>query len=120
MAPVGVQSIFHEDKETGLAEVCSEIGVPYILSTASSSSIEEVATANGKGPRWYQLYWPQSDDITISLLNRAQSNGYKVLVVTLDTVEIPSSLTPEELVPGHCPTSPGTLFIEKLLTTFSP
>jgi lactate 2-monooxygenase len=51
MAPVGVQSIFHEDKETGLSEVCSEIGVPYILSTASSSSIEEVAKANGKGPR---------------------------------------------------------------------
>lgn len=85
MAPVGVQTIFHEDKETGLAEVCSEIGVPYILSTASSSSIEEVAKANGKGPRWYQLYWPQDDDITISLLNRAKANGYKVLVVTLDT-----------------------------------
>jgi lactate 2-monooxygenase len=85
MAPVGVQQIFHEDKETGLAEVCAEIGVPYILSTASSSSIEEVAEANGNGPRWYQLYWPQDDDITISLLKRAKENGYKVLVVTLDT-----------------------------------
>ena len=85
MAPVGVQTIFHEDKETGLAEVCAEIGVPYILSTASSSSIEEVAQASGNGPRWFQLYWPQSDDVTISLLNRAKANGYKVLVVTLDT-----------------------------------
>ncbi len=85
MAPVGVQSIFHEDKETGLAGVCAEINVPYILSTASSSSIEEVAAASGNGPRWFQLYWPQSDDITQSLLRRAKSNGYKVLVVTLDT-----------------------------------
>jgi len=85
MAPVGVQQIFHEDKETGLSEVCSEIGVPYILSTASSSSIEEVAKSNGKGPRWFQLYWPQDDDVTISLLKRAKANGYKVLVVTLDT-----------------------------------
>jgi lactate 2-monooxygenase len=40
MAPVGVQSIFHEDKELGLSEVCAQIGVPYILSTASSSSSE--------------------------------------------------------------------------------
>jgi isopentenyl diphosphate isomerase/L-lactate dehydrogenase-like FMN-dependent dehydrogenase len=85
MAPVGAQQIFHEDKETGLAEVCAEIGVPYVLSTASSSSIEEVAQANGNGPRWYQLYWPQDDDITISLLKRAKENGYKTLVVTLDT-----------------------------------
>lgn len=85
MAPVGVQSIFHEDKETGLAEVCAEVGVPYILSTASSSSIEDVAAANGDGKRWYQLYWPQSDDITVSLLKRAKENGFSVLVVTLDT-----------------------------------
>jgi isopentenyl diphosphate isomerase/L-lactate dehydrogenase-like FMN-dependent dehydrogenase len=39
----------HEDKETGLAEVCAEVGVPYILSTASSSTIEEVAEAKGGG-----------------------------------------------------------------------
>lgn len=59
--------------------------MPYILSTASSHTIEEVAKANGNGPRWFQLYWPQDDDITISLLDRAKKAGYKVLVVTLDT-----------------------------------
>ena len=53
MAPIGVQSIFHEDAETGLSEVCSEIGAPYVLSTASSCSIEKVAKENGKGPRWF-------------------------------------------------------------------
>ena len=67
VAPVGVQSIFHQDKETGVAEVATEIGVPYILSTAASSSIEEVATASGDGTRWFQLYWPQEDDLTISV-----------------------------------------------------
>jgi lactate 2-monooxygenase len=56
MAPIGVQTIFHEDKEVGLAEVCAEIGVPIILSTAASSSLEEVAVANGDGDRWFQLY----------------------------------------------------------------
>lgn len=85
MAPVGVQSLFHEDKETGLAEACADVGIPYILSTASSSTIEQVAEANGDGKRWYQLYWPQSNDVTASLLKRAKENGYSVLVVTLDT-----------------------------------
>jgi isopentenyl diphosphate isomerase/L-lactate dehydrogenase-like FMN-dependent dehydrogenase len=85
MAPVGVQSLFHADKETGLAEVCAEIGVPYTLSTASSSSIEEVANASGDGKRWFQLYWPGDNDITLSLLKRAKENGFSVLVVTLDT-----------------------------------
>ena len=67
IAPVGVQTIFHTDKETGVAEMANEIGVPYILSTASSSSIEDVAKANGDGTHWYQLYWPQDDEITISV-----------------------------------------------------
>jgi lactate 2-monooxygenase len=56
MAPIGVQTIFHEDKEVGLAEICAEIGIPIILSTAASSSLEEVAAANGDGDRWFQLY----------------------------------------------------------------
>ena len=66
-APIGVQSIFHQDKEAGVAEVANEIGVPYILSTASSTPIEDVAKANADGVRWFQLYWPQDDEITISV-----------------------------------------------------
>ncbi|KAF9639660.1 putative fmn dependent protein [Lasiodiplodia theobromae] len=58
-SPVGVQSIFHAEKETGVAQIAAEIGVPFILSTAASSTIEEVAKANGPaGKRWFQLYWP--------------------------------------------------------------
>ena len=67
IAPVGVQTIFHTDKEVGVAEVATEIGVPYILSTASSSSIEDVAKASGDGVRFFQLYWPQDDEITVSV-----------------------------------------------------
>lgn len=67
IAPVGVQTIFHHDKEIGVAEMAAEIGIPYILSTASSSSIEDVAKASGSGKRWFQLYWPQDDEITISV-----------------------------------------------------
>ncbi|KAH8799741.1 L-lactate dehydrogenase [Xylogone sp. PMI_703] len=87
VAPVGVQAIMHRDGEEATARACREVGVPMILSTSASRSIEQVAAANGDGDRWYQLYWPrpQLEEITVSLLNRAKQNGYKVLVVTLDS-----------------------------------
>ena len=68
-----------------MAKACAELDIPFVLSTAATSSIEEVAAAAGSGPRWFQLYWPKDDDITISLLQRAHDSGYTVLVVTLDT-----------------------------------
>ncbi|KAL4977928.1 FMN-dependent dehydrogenase [Aspergillus desertorum] len=101
MAPVGVQGLFHPDKETGLAEVCAETGVPYTLSTASTSSIEEVANASGDGKRWFQLYWPGDDDITLSLLKRAKENGYSVLLITLDTWSL--SWRPADLDNAYIP-----------------
>jgi lactate 2-monooxygenase len=87
IAPVGVQRIFNPDGEVAAAKAAASECVPYILSTASSTSTEDVAKANGDGQRWYQLYWPgrDSDDITVSLLDRAKKAGYTALFVTLDT-----------------------------------
>ncbi|KAJ7699202.1 FMN-dependent dehydrogenase [Mycena rosella] len=88
IAPIGVQKIFNEAGEVATAKAAASVGVPYILSSATSTSMEDVATANGEGaPRWYQLYWParEHDDITLSLLSRAKASGYTALFVTLDT-----------------------------------
>ena len=85
LAPIGVLSIMHPDGELAVARAAAELGVPMILSTAASHTIEEVAAASGAGPRWYQLYWPTEDAVTLSLLDRARAAGYTTLVVTLDT-----------------------------------
>ncbi|MEV6109938.1 lactate 2-monooxygenase [Streptomyces sp. NPDC051940] len=85
LAPVGVQSILHEDGELATARAAAAVGVPMVLSTASSHTIEDVAAANGDGPRWFQLYWPNDDEVTVSILDRARRSGYTALVVTLDT-----------------------------------
>jgi lactate 2-monooxygenase len=85
LAPVGVQSIVHPDGELAVARAAASVGLPMVLSTASSYTIEEVAEASGTGPRWYQLYWPTEDEVTVSLLKRARAAGYTTLVVTLDT-----------------------------------
>lgn len=90
VAPIGVQEICHPDGEEATARACASVKVAMILSTAATRSIEQVATANGDGDRWYQLYWPKpgADEFTASLLRRAKANGFKVLVVTLDTFMI--------------------------------
>lgn len=85
IAPVGVQRIFNPDGELASAAAAAQEEVPYIMSTASSTSIEDVAKANGNGIRWFQLYWPIKDEITISMLTRAKKAGFSALFVTLDT-----------------------------------
>jgi isopentenyl diphosphate isomerase/L-lactate dehydrogenase-like FMN-dependent dehydrogenase len=85
LAPVGVQSIVHPDGELATARAAAALGLTMVLSTASSHTIEEVAEASGGGPRWYQLYWPNDNDVTISILQRAKAAGFSTLVVTLDT-----------------------------------
>lgn len=57
LAPIGVQGVWHADAELATARAAKNLGVPFIMSTASSRSIEEVARANGNSSRWYQLYW---------------------------------------------------------------
>jgi L-lactate dehydrogenase (cytochrome) len=85
LAPVGVQSIVHPDGELAAARAAAAQGVPFILSTAASHSIEEVASAMGEASRWYQLYWPRDRDLAASFVDRAASAGYGAIVLTLDT-----------------------------------
>lgn len=55
VGPIGVQEILHSGAEEATARACSAVGVPFVLSTAASRSIEQVATANGTGERWFQV-----------------------------------------------------------------
>jgi isopentenyl diphosphate isomerase/L-lactate dehydrogenase-like FMN-dependent dehydrogenase len=85
LAPVGVQSVVHPDGELATARAAAELGVPMVLSTASSHTIEAVAEASADGPRWFQLYWPNEPEVCLSILGRAAAAGFRVLVVTVDT-----------------------------------
>lgn len=85
LAPIGVLSIVHPEAELAAARAAAKLGLPFVLSTASSRSLEEVAQAMGPAPRWFQLYWPKDQELTRSLLRRAERAGYNAVVVTLDT-----------------------------------
>jgi isopentenyl diphosphate isomerase/L-lactate dehydrogenase-like FMN-dependent dehydrogenase len=85
LAPVGVQSILHPEAERAVARAARAQGVPLVLSTVSSVTMEDVAAELGDTPRWFQLYWPSSDALASSFVRRAERAGYSALVVTLDT-----------------------------------
>ncbi|MGW1002569.1 lactate 2-monooxygenase [Streptomyces sp. NPDC002520] len=85
LAPVGVLSIVHPDAELAAARAAAAQGVPYILSSASSTPMEQVAEAMGEGERWFQLYWGKDREVTRSFLDRAGAAGFTALFVTLDT-----------------------------------
>jgi lactate 2-monooxygenase len=85
LAPIGVLSIMHPGAETAAAMAAANAQIPFILSSASSTPMEQVAHSMGSAERWFQLYWPRDREVTISFLARAQASGYTALVVTLDT-----------------------------------
>ncbi|MFZ0475235.1 MAG: lactate 2-monooxygenase [Halobacillus sp.] len=85
LAPIGVQSIIHPDGELAAAKATAEMEVPYITSSASTRTLEEIADAMGDAPRWFQLYWNKDPEVTASFLKRAEHSGYSAIVVTLDT-----------------------------------
>lgn len=75
LAPVGVLSIVHPDAELAVARASAHSGVPFILSTVSSSTMEEVAAEAGEGRRWFQLYPAKDREVIASMLRRAEAAG---------------------------------------------
>jgi lactate 2-monooxygenase len=88
LAPIGVLSIAHAEGELAAARAAAAAGIPFVLSSAASHSLEEVAEAIGDAPRWFQLYWVNDREVALSLVGRAAETGYSALVVTLDTLTL--------------------------------
>jgi lactate 2-monooxygenase len=86
LAPVGVLSIANEEAEVGVGKASASSGVPMLLSSAATHSIEEVAATGA--PRWFQLYWVNDREICASFVRRAEAAGYGAIVVTLDTLSL--------------------------------
>jgi len=86
LAPIGVLSIAHEEAEVGAAQAAASSGIPLVLSSAATHSLEEVAETNA--PRWFQLYWANDREICASFVRRAEEAGYGAIVVTLDTLTL--------------------------------
>lgn len=89
IAPMGGLGLFWPRAEVVLARACAKAGVPFGLSTVSSTTIEEVADAAGGGQVWFQLYVFNDEAMNRALVERAQAAGYQALMVTTDTHMFP-------------------------------
>jgi L-lactate dehydrogenase (cytochrome) len=83
LAPVGLAGMLAARAEVQAARAAEEAGVPFIESTVSICSIEEVARATSAAP-WFQLYVMRDRGYAEDLMARAQAVGSPVLVLTID------------------------------------
>ena len=85
LAPIGVQDLAHPEGDLATARGAAARGVPMIFSNQASVEMEKCAAAMGDAPRWFQLYWTRSEELSRSLVERARACGCEAIVVTLDT-----------------------------------
>jgi isopentenyl diphosphate isomerase/L-lactate dehydrogenase-like FMN-dependent dehydrogenase len=83
LCPIGGQKMFHPEGEVAVAKAAGAKNVVQVLSTATSTPVEEVAMARGTPP-WYQLYMPSQWDGNERLVRRVEALGCPVLVWTVD------------------------------------
>jgi (S)-mandelate dehydrogenase len=87
VGPTGLNGIFWRGADVHLARAAGAAGAGFALSTAATSSLEDVAAA-GPGVKWFQLYaWGQRS-MWQRLIERAAGAGYRALLVTVDTLTI--------------------------------
>jgi len=83
LAPIGLCGMQYGDGEILSAQAAEEAELPFILSTMSINSIEQVAEATTK-PFWFQLYVIRDRGFSKDILSRAAKVGCSALVLTVD------------------------------------
>ncbi len=83
IAPTGLNGMLHPDGDLGLARAAASFGIPYTLSTLSTTRLEDVA-AKAAGRLWMQLYIMKNRAIAEDIMTRAAAAGYEALVFTSD------------------------------------
>jgi 4-hydroxymandelate oxidase len=84
IAPAALHGLAHPDGELATARAAAAAGAAMCVSTVASRTIEEVATASGEGVRWFQLYAQRDRSISRDFVQRAEANGYRAVVLTVD------------------------------------
>ncbi|MBV8789619.1 MAG: alpha-hydroxy-acid oxidizing protein [Mycobacterium sp.] len=85
VAPTAFHRMAHPDGEEATARGTAAAGNLLVLSTRSTTRVEDVAAASGDGPRWYQVYVLQDRAKTEDQVKRAAAAGFSALVLTGDT-----------------------------------
>lgn len=84
VAPTALHRMAHDEGEVATARAAGACGLPMVLSSLSTCTVEAVAAATS-APLWMQIYISQDRGFTRALAQRAQAAGCKALMVTVDT-----------------------------------
>ena len=83
IAPVGLTGMQSADGEIKAARAAEKFGIPFILSTMSICSIEDIA-AHTQAPFMFQLYMMRDREAMANMIERVRQAGCSALVLTLD------------------------------------
>jgi (S)-mandelate dehydrogenase len=83
IAPTGLNGMLHPEGDIALARAAAAFGIPYALSTLSTTPLETVA-ARAPGRLWMQLYVMKNRAIAEDIMARAAVAGYEALLLTSD------------------------------------
>jgi (S)-mandelate dehydrogenase len=84
VGPTGLNGLFRHRADEQLASAAGRAGLPFVLSTASTSLIEDVR-ACASGPLWLQLYVQNDRGIAERWMHEARGLGFTILMLTVDT-----------------------------------
>ena len=112
VAPTAFHKLAHPEGEVATVRAAGNDGTLMILSTLSTTSIEEVLAA-ATGPVWFQLYVYKDRGATRALVERAEAAGCSALVLTVDAqvwgrrerdvrnrFQLPAGLSVKNLMPA--------------------
>lgn len=85
IGPTGLNGIYWPDGDLHLARAAQAAGIGFALSTASNTSLEEIARATG-APFWFQLYPWGAPEFSARLIERAEAAGCSAIAVTVDSL----------------------------------
>ncbi|EEF33208.1 peroxisomal (S)-2-hydroxyacid oxidase GLO4 [Ricinus communis] len=83
IAPTAMHKLANPEGEAATARAAAVCNTIMVLSYMSSCTVEEVASSCN-AIRFYQLYVYKRRDISAQLVQRAERNGYKAIVLTVD------------------------------------
>ncbi|XP_050285214.1 peroxisomal (S)-2-hydroxyacid oxidase GLO4-like isoform X10 [Quercus robur] len=83
VAPSAMHKLAHPEGETATARAAAASNTIMVLSSMSSCTIEEVASSCN-AIRFFQLYVYKNRDVATQLVQSAERNGYKAIVLTVD------------------------------------
>ncbi|MGV6397542.1 alpha-hydroxy acid oxidase [Pseudomonas caspiana] len=84
IGPTGYNGMLYKDADIHLARAATERGLPFTLSTVSTSSMEQVVAAVPEVNLWLQLYCLRDPAIQEDMLERASAVGCQTLLLTSD------------------------------------